>query len=355
MKLEALREICAELFEKSGVPREDAEIISEVLLVTEMRGVKSHGLMRVERYVDCLLSGGIKPRADIRIEKDSPSRALMDGGGGPGIVISYRAMNLAIEKAGKTGIGMVCVKNSHHFGAAGYYTMMCAEKNMAGIAMSNADPLMAVTGGASRTIGNNPFSYAVPAGKYGAVMLDIAMSQVADGKIQIAKKLNQRVPEGSFLDSGGRPSTDPDDYFNGGVLLPFGGHKGYGLALMVECLAGVLSGAAVTKEVKAWNEEPGKSGNTGHFFLAVDIEDIMPSEDFKARMVELVEEMLAAPRAENAGRILYPGQLELEREREARAVGAVELEDSCVESLERTAARLGASWKGTNKMEGSSE
>jgi len=337
---QVLKNICVKLFKKAGVPDQDANIISEVLVATEMSGVRSHGVMRVEHYIRCILEKGINPRAEIVIEKEGHCWALVNGNGGLGIVISYKAMSLAISKAKEYGVGIVNVNNSHHFGAAGYYSMMCAKKGMIGISMSNGDIIMAVTGSSKKSIGNNPFSYAVPAGKYGAVMLDIAMSKVADGKIQIARNLGKQVPKDSILDANGNPSTDPQDYFNGGTLLPFGDYKGYGLAVMVECLAGVLSNAAITSDVRAWNKDPSRTGNTGHFFMAIDIEKIMPLDVFTSRMETLCERLQSAPKAKNVDRILLPGQLEIENEEKSQTNG-IPLLNSCVETLYRTADKLG--------------
>jgi LDH2 family malate/lactate/ureidoglycolate dehydrogenase len=337
---QVLKNTCTKLFKKAGVPDRDAHIISEVLVVTEMRGVRSHGVMRLEHYIRCILEKGINPKAEITIERENHCWALVNGNGGLGIVISYKAMNLAISKAKEYGVGVVNVNNSHHFGAAGYYSMMCAKKGMIGISMSNGDIIMAITGGSKKSIGNNPFSFAVPAGKYRAVMLDIAMSKVADGKIQIARALGKPVPEGSILDINGNPSTDPQDYFNGGTLLPFGDYKGYGLAVMVECLAGVLSNAAITSDIRAWNKDPNRTGNTGHFFAAIDIEKIMPLDVFTSRMELLCERLQSSPKAKDVDRILLPGQLEIESEERVKANG-IPLLNSCVETLYRTADKLG--------------
>lgn len=337
---------CRKLFVQAGVPEDEADIVAEVLVTTESWGVRSHGLMRVEHYIRCLLSGGIAPSAKLEVEDEGSSWMTINGHGGLGIVISCKATRMAIDKARKNGICIVNVHTSNHFGAAGYYSMMCAKAGMFGLALSNVGRIMAATGSSTKSIGNNPFAYAAPAGKYGAVMLDICMSQVADGKVQIARDLGIPLPDGCILDKEGRPSNDPHDYFQGGTLLPFGGHKGYGLAVMVEILAGVLSGAAIMNP-RAWNKDPNKTGTTGHTFLAVDVGKMMPSGRFEARMEELVRQLHASPAAEHAGRVLYPGQLELENEANAREIG-IELLDSCVDSLHRAAELVNVELNLTN-------
>ena len=170
------------VFEAAGLTTEDAEIITGVLLETEMRGVFTHGFMRLERYIECINSGGIKTDGKYEIVYDSPSWVSIDGNDNLGIVISYKATKLAMEKAKETGIGIVNVRGSHHFGAAGYYTSMCADSDMVGMSMSNGDILIAATGSGEKTIGNNPFSYAFPADKYGKIVYDIAMSYTSDEK-----------------------------------------------------------------------------------------------------------------------------------------------------------------------------
>lgn len=181
--IENIKKRSEAVFQKTGLSAEDAKIISGVLLETEMRGVFTHGFFRLERYVKCIKSGGIQTSGMYDVNFDSPSWAQLDAKGNLGIVISYKAMQLAMEKARKTGIGIVNVKGSHHFGAAGYYTSMCADNDMVGISMSNGDIMIAATGTAEKVIGNNPFSYAFPAGKYGKIVYDIAMSPTSDIKV----------------------------------------------------------------------------------------------------------------------------------------------------------------------------
>jgi len=329
------------IFEKVGLSKEDAEIITEVLLETELRGVFTHGFLRLERYVNCIKSGGIKTDGEYDVIYDSPSWASVDGKDNLGIVISYKAMKLAMEKAKQTGVGIVNVKGSHHFGAAGYYTSMCADNDMVGMSMSNGDILIAATGSAEKTIGNNPFSYAFPADKYGKVVYDIAMSYTSDRKVVQMDKEGKELPPGWIIDKDGKPTTDPGEYEKGGTLLPFGGYKGYGMAMMVETLAATLSGAAMTKNVHAWNTNEACGGNVGHFFMALDISKLGNPAEYKQRVDAMIDEIKNSKKAEGIQKIYYPGEIEMDKMAKCKESGYVEIADETMEAVERTEKSLG--------------
>ncbi|MDO5477572.1 MAG: Ldh family oxidoreductase [Clostridia bacterium] len=339
--VEDIKKRSVAVFEKAGLNTEDAKIITEVLLETEMRGVFTHGFMRLERYVNCIKAGGIKTDGNYKIVTDSPSWASVDGCDNLGIVISYKAMKLAIEKAKATGVGIVNVRGSHHFGAAGYYTSMCADNNMVGMAMSNGDVLIAATGSAERTIGNNPFSYAFPADKYGKVVYDIAMSYTSDRKVVQMDKEGKKLPDGWIIDKDGNPTNDPSEYEKGGTLLPFGGYKGYGMAMMVETLAATLSGAAMTKNVHAWNENPEEGGNVGHFFMALDIEKMGDAASYKKRVDDMIDEIKESKKAPGVEKIFYPGEIEMGKLEKCISEGFVEIAEETMESVERVEKSFG--------------
>lgn len=339
--VEDIKKRSVAVFEKAGLNTEDAKIITEVLLETEMRGVFTHGFMRLERYVNCIKAGGIKTDGNYKIVTDSPSWASVDGCDNLGIVISYKAMKLAIEKAKATGVGIVNVRGSHHFGAAGYYTSMCADNNMVGMAMSNGDVLIAATGSAERTIGNNPFSYAFPADKYGKVVYDIAMSYTSDRKVVQMDKEGKKLPDGWIIDKNGNPTNDPSEYEKGGTLLPFGGYKGYGMAMMVETLAATLSGAAMTKNVHAWNENPEEGGNVGHFFMALDIEKMGDAASYKKRVDDMIDEIKESKKAPGVEKIFYPGEIEMGKLEKCISEGFVEIAEETMESVERVEKSFG--------------
>lgn len=301
---------CIRVLEKVGVNENDARTVAEVLTEADARGVCSHGCVRMEGYVACVRSGGVEANGKHTIVSEGDSFALIDAGRGLGIPVSVEAEKLAIEKAKKSGIAIVNVRNSHHHGACGHYSLMCAEQGMIGLAMSTGDIIMAATGSAENSIGNNPFSYAVPAGKYGAVCYDIAMSTVAAGKISMAADEGRSIPLGWLLDPNGNPTTDPNEYAKGGPLVPFGGYKGYGLSMLVESLGGILSGAALLKDIHAWNKDPNISGNVGHCFIAIDPKHINPGFDIAARAEEMIDQLKSARKAPGVSEIFFPGEIE---------------------------------------------
>ncbi len=335
-----LESYCVQVLCACGMDEPDAQCVAEALVNADMRGIHSHGLIRVEGYAQCLLSGGVRARACTTILTEGAGYASMDANGGMGIPASLRAMRLAMKKAEKTGISMVNVRSSHHHGACGYYTSQCANEGMIGLAMSTGDIIMAAAGGYVPAIGNNPFSYAFPAGKYGIVCYDIAMSAVAAGKISMAIEERRPIPPGWLLDLEGNPTTDPKQYDLGGALLPFGGYKGYGLSMFVEGLAGLLSGAAMLADIHAWNTDPGSCGNVGHCFIAIDPKKVAPLVDFPTRVEAMLEKLATGSTAPGVSRILFPGQLEMEREEEARANG-LELSRATVAALQRVESITG--------------
>lgn len=329
------------LFEAAGVPAEDARIMTDVLLQTEMRGVFTHGFFRVPYYLNCIRSGGIKTNGEISVVQDAPSLAVVDGNDNLGMVISKKAMELAIEKAKNTGIGIVNVRGSHHFGAAGYYTNMCVDQGMMGMAMSNGDILVAATGSRVKSIGNNPFAFAAPAGKYNRVVYDIAMSHTSDKKVVKMAKDGQKLPDGWLIDKNGVPTNDPNEYEKGGTLMPFGGYKGYGMAMMVELLAAVLSGAAMTTNVHAWNRNPEQGGNVGHFFMALDISRITDPERFIRDTEEMIEGIKNSEKAVGVQEIFFPGEIENRKLQAALESGTVEVDDATMEAFAKEEAYYG--------------
>ena len=327
------------LFQKLGVSKEDARMVADTLIKADQWGVASHGVMRVERYVRCLQSGGILPDAEFTVDQQFGGWVRASANGGLGIPASCKATELVIQLAKEHGIAIVNLRQSHHNGAEGVYADMIAKAGMIGMVMSTGNPIMAVTGSCEATIGNNPFAYAVPAGKYGTLMMDVAMSAVADGKIRVLKSMGKLLDPGCVLDKNGNPTCVPDEYLDGGVLLPFGAHKGYGLSVMVECMSGIMSGAALTHDINSWNEIPGHIGNTGHMFMAMDISKMMELSDYVASVENMIEQFKNAKKAEGVNEIFYPG--ELEQRREAAAGEMVSMLTSTWESLEAAFASCG--------------
>lgn len=330
-----LTELYVKILKTTGMSSENAYLAAKVLATTDMWGDPFHGGMCLGKFVEIAREGGMNPFAEIEVVKKGDSWAIIDGNNGLGHVTSCKAMNLAIQKAKKNGgVSIVGVKNSMHFGDAGYYALMAAREDIIGIAMSNVDPVMTVPGGAGRILGNNPLAYAVPAGKEKPIFLDIAMSKVAGGKIYYAEAKDEKIPEGWAIDSLGNPITNPSLYIKEGALLPMAGHKGYGLALLVETLAGVLTGAAVTRDIKVWSRDSSNPSNEGHSFMAINIESFMPLEKFKYRMDSLIRYIKESPKAQGVDKIYLPGEMELEREEKARKEGVI-LADLVLESLKK--------------------
>ena len=329
-----LHAFCVEAMRKAGMRDADARTTADVLVTTDTWGITTHGTKSLRQYLLRMRSGGLDPLAEPQVVSEGPSWAILDGRNAMAMVASCAGMELAARKAQDAGLGYVGVKNSCHFGAAGYYAMIAAQRDLIGLAMSNADPNMVVPGGRGKIVGNNPFAYAAPAGEEKPILLDIALSAVAAGKIHAATTLGKRtIPDNWLVDQDGLPTSDPDMYPFRACLVPMAGHKGYGLALMVEVLAAVLAGAGVTREVKSWMlDDPSKPTQHGHAFLAVNVGALMPIEQFKARMDQMIREIRGAPKAKGSERIYLPGEMEWERREEALKNG-MELPPDVVASL----------------------
>lgn len=296
---------------KLGVPEKHAKIVADNLIMADLRGIESHGVQRLKRYVDGILSGGINISPRIEVLREGASYALIDGDEGLGQVVGYSAMRLAIKKAGDSGIGVVAVRNSNHYGIAGYYALMAAREGMIGISMTNSRPLVAPTGGMERFLGTNPIALAAPA-KDKPFLLDMATSVVPIGKLEVYRRKGKPIPEGWAIDQEGNITTDVEAVFNGGALLPlggfgelFGGHKGYGLSLMVDILSGILSGGTWSRHVRNTDE---KHSEVDHFFMAINVEAFTPLEEFRERMSRMIEEIRSSKRHPGFERIWIHGE-----------------------------------------------
>ena len=335
-----LKKSCIDVFTAVGVPAADAEVIAETLVLTDMRGIHSHGVIRSARYIDCIKAGGIKPAAELRILNDSPCAVRTSAAGGLGIPAASKAVEIAMARAKRHGVAVVTVNHSDHYGAAGIYAMRCADRGFVGMSMSNTCPLVAPAGGAKATIGNNPFSYAAPGGKYRAILFDICMSVVASGKLIIAAAEGRKIPKDWILDAEGNPTDDPNEIWHDAIMLPFAAHKGYGFAVMVELLSAVLAGSGITEDVKSWNLVPGRDADTGHCFIVIDPEFFGGLDEFRKRTDLLIDRLVATPPVAGVDRVRYPGEIEFGREADAEKNG-VPLPDSSVGELRRAAEMTG--------------
>lgn len=329
-----LEKKCKDIMMRAGTPERAAQFVAETLVSADLRGIHSHGVVRLARYLDCIKAGGIRPDAEISILADTPAMLRASAAGGLGIPAACETTLRLIEKGRKQAVAVATVNHSDHYGAAGYYAMKCAEAGLIGFSMSNTCPLIAVTGAATAGIGNNPFAYAAPAGRYRAVLFDVCMSVVASGKLILYAADGKPIPEGWILDKNGKPTTDPAEIYDGAIMLPFGGHKGYGLAVMVELLSGVLAGAGVLSGVHSWNTVPGEDADTGHFFLTLNPEFFGGLENFVARTEKMIDELVSAPKADGADHIYYPGEIEFALEERGRREG-LELPAGSLAELER--------------------
>ncbi len=347
-----LREFCNSVWIKLGVPEADARITTDVLVLADLRGVESHGVARLPRYYTDLKNGWTKPTDQSRTVKETRATALIDGGQSLGQVVGHRGMELAIKKARETAVGIVSVRNSHHYGIAGYYTLMALQFDLIGVSMTNAAPLVVPTFGRNSILGTNPISLTAPSGSEKPFVLDMATSVVPRGKLEVYDRLGKKIPLGWAVDATGRSTTDAHSVLEalskrlGGGILPLGGegeelsgHKGYGLALMVDVLSGVLSGSATGLGVDVDKTMP----NVGHFFMAIDPSAFRPLEEFKRSMDRLQRELKDSARATGQNRIYVHGEKSFARMEKHRREG-IPLQPKVVEEMKKIGNDLGIPW-----------
>lgn len=305
----SLKKFCMDALMTTGIPESDARDVASVMLFADKRGVASHGCSALPGYMHHLRLGNLNPSPNIRIVADYPAYAIVDGDGGLGALTAIKCARIAVEKGSKSGIGFVAARNSNHFGAASYYALIMAEAGMIGEVISNVQPVMAPTGSRARALGNNPYAVAAPTRGPSPFVFDMATSVAAGRKIFAAAEAGEAIPRGWLLDLVGNPSTDPRDFARGGALVPFGGHKGYGLALAFEVFAGVLTGAGIGSQIERWKRGSAGSGGIGHTFRVTNIASFMPLDMFYDRMDLLIAQMKTAKPASGGSEILIPGEL----------------------------------------------
>ncbi|MCC7371378.1 MAG: Ldh family oxidoreductase [Chloroflexi bacterium] len=285
-----------------GMSAAHAAETAEVLIDAEMRGYDDHGVWFFGEVHKWLKSGALNPAPTIRVVRETDSSLLLDGDRGCGVAASFQAMRWCIEKAATRGIATAGIQNSGHFIGAAPFPALAAKAGFIGMAAANVVPLMPAPGGRSKSLGTNPICFAAPSGREHPLVFDMATSALAGFKARILAAQGKSVPEGQVLNAAGRPTTDPGDLDRGGSLAPVGGYKGFGLALMVEILAGVLTGAQFGQNAGVVN------GKEGHFFLALNPEIFMPREEFTRRMDELLGWVKSGDRIEGVEEIYYPGE-----------------------------------------------
>jgi len=329
-----LKGFCKEVYEKTGVPDEEAEIVADLLATSDLRGVETHGVTRLPIYIQRIQKGYVRAVSKMTRIKEKGATTFAEAHGSLGHVVAFNAMEMAIKKAEEYGIGWVSVKDSGHFGVAGLFSMMALEKDFIGYIATNSAPMMAPYGGRERIIGNNPLSYAFPAKSYLPVVVDFSCSVVSSGKLILCRKRGEKIPLGWAYDKDGLPTEDPyEGYEGGGSLAPMGGHKGYGLALAHEVLTAILTGGKWTRNIKSLYEED-KTGIQGtcHSFMALDPDCFIGKEHFKKSMDSYIRSIKESGKAENKTEILMPGEPEYQTESERLKEG-IPLSPSTVKEL----------------------
>lgn len=348
---ERLREFSVRVFTHFGIPPADADRAADVLAAADRRGVDSHGVARLRAYVDLLAPGRINPRPNVRVIRDRPATAAVDGDNGLGLVVGPVANEIALEKAETAGSSFVGVCNTNHFGMAAYYPLQALARGLIGWATTNSTKLVAPLWGAERMLGTNPVAVAFPAGEEPPVVIDFATSAAAYGKIEIARRKGAPIPPGWAIDRDGNPATRPEQMIDGGALLPLGstrehgGHKGFCLAAAADLLAGVLTGAnwgPFTPPFALRQNEPARSvgKGIGHVFGAVRVDAFLDPAEFGRQMDDWVRTMRATKPAPGTPGVVIPGDPERQAEAERHVTG-VPLPPAVVADLRDVAARTG--------------
>lgn len=335
----ALTEFSGQCLAKAGVPTDEAALITRTLIEADARGIHSHGLMRLPLYVSRIQKGLNRPVACIETVSDHGATALLDAHYSAGQVVAARAMERAIAKARECGVGAVVVRNSNHFGIAAHYALQAAAEDMIGLAASNTTPLMPPTGGAEKILGNNPLAIAAPSANPFPLLLDMALSNAALGKILHARTTGAPIPEGWGADKTGKPTTDPAAVLDGGFMLPVGGPKGFGLAFMIELLTGVLGGIQFSKTIPSMFDLT-RQQSIAHIMLAINVSRFIETERFKALAAQLSGYVKHAARAEGVTELYLPGEIEFRKEQQRMDAG-IPIDDKVLDELRALAASLG--------------
>jgi LDH2 family malate/lactate/ureidoglycolate dehydrogenase len=319
VSLEQLSGLGAKVLMGHGVPEPDAQLVAESLATADAWGHASHGMLRLPWYVNRLKSGVMQAVTQETTVLDLGALAVIDGHHGIGQVVTDRSCARAVERAKAHGIGAIAVRSSNHFGTAAYWTRRMADAGMVGVLTTNGSPAMAPWGGREKTVGTNPWSIATPGGTHGPVVLDIANTSVARGKIYAAIQKGEEIPATWATDANGEPTVDPRRAVDG-ILMPVGGHKGYGIAFMMDVLSGVLTGSGFATDVIG-PYVPDQRSNCGHFVIAIDIDQVIGRDTFDERIDRLIDLTKDVPLASGSSEIFYPGEIENRALERARAEG----------------------------------
>jgi LDH2 family malate/lactate/ureidoglycolate dehydrogenase len=290
------------------VKEDDAKTIAESLVSANLRGVDSHGIARLPAYVERVMKGLIDPLGPIEVVREYGATALIDAHNNFGQIAAMRATHLVAEKARRFGVACVGVRNSNHFGMTAYYALKLAERKLIGIILSNGPPAIAPWGGKTPLLGTNPICIGFPADKNDSIILDMATSTVARGKIRLAALKREKIPEGWAFDEEGNPTSDPTAALRGS-LAPISGPKGYGLALSLDILSGLVTGSNFMRDVKALDDFSGFSG-TGFFLEAINIESFVSYQEYLENITKYIKEVKSCPKRTGVNEIFLPGEIE---------------------------------------------
>lgn len=318
---DTLEHFCAGVLSGAGMPEKDAAFSARCLVQTTLWGIDSHGIMRLLMYTERLCNGAVNPKPDIRVVREFGAVARIDGDDGLGYVVGRIAMEKAVALAERHGIGSVTAKGSNHFGAAALYVREAAKAGMIGIAMSNTPVNMAVPGSRGPVLGNHPWAFAIPTFDGPPFVLDLCLSQVAGGKLLVARDKGEKIPFGWAVDKNGNPTDDPAAGIEG-AFLPMSGHKGYGLALVVELLTGALAGGNFMSDIGHLYKEPEKPSGICHHMLAVNPLAVMDKEEWRQSVVEIRRRIKTAPTVNQGEQLVFPGELEdaCEAQRQSKGI-----------------------------------
>lgn len=334
-----LRDAILRVFQAAGLSDAAAAAVTESLLDAELRGVSSHGPLLVPMYIERLLAGSVSRHEQAQVVSDTDAVAVLDARHALGVLTSDQAMKLAVAKARVFGVGAVAVRHAFHFGAASRYVTSATRAGCIGVAAANTRPLMPAPGGAEPVVGNNPLAIGVP-GRTESLVLDMALSEAALGKIRLAAEREVPIPDTWATGPDGRATTDPA-LAMAGMLLPAGGPKGFGLALMVDVLAGVLTDGGFGDQVRGLYADTAVPNDCAHFFLAIDVAAFGDLAGFQDRVARLVESVRGSRTAPGVDRVRVPGQPEAERYAAALAAGGIDIDQTILTGLEQAAEVLG--------------
>lgn len=333
----ALEKFARELLEEAGVPREAAATVGRALIVANLRGIDTHGVMRLDPYIKHLVAGGVNPEPDVVVAHPAETVVEVDADDGLGQVATVAATDEVIEVAAEFGSGFATVRNSNHFGTCGYYTRRIADAGCIGLAMTNSAPEMAPYGGIDPVFGTNPIAYSIPTGGPFHITLDVATSVASLGKILMAEQEGRGIPDSWAMDDSGEPATSSEAVH---ALHPFGGHKGYGLALFVDVCSGILADMGPSTAAGDLFEDFDQPQRVGHFIGALDVSAFTDRAGFEAGVSELVRTLKEARSRPGFEEVMIPGEIEhrtrLERERDG-----VPLDSGAVDELRALADELG--------------